>query len=409
MIAANKVQFRAENRRPLTGFGVGDVVAISGRPAIQRRLALIGCLALLAVCPPCFATGLQLDEAPGKSEAESVRPPAKKKVSFVVMPIPVSSPAVGTGLVLPAILFYQPKGSARPWMTGAGALWTSNGSRAGGIFQKAYLGGDKFRLSGGLGRADLNLKFYGVGDNAASRDRSIGIEQKVDFALVQGLVQVSKHQFLGLRVRKASVDTTIPIALPAFPDLVIPPVELNLEIAGPGLVYQYDSRDNELDPSSGIFATGTLQWNLPGWGSDRDYTHFDGAINVYRKLGPHGVLAMRVAVCDVSSNAPFFDLCLYGANSDLRGYETGQYRDYTLLAAQAEYRWQFARRWGMVAFAGTGGVAPNFGDYRGSSLLPSGGLGLRFKASTAYNVNVRVDYAVGKHSNALYFGIGEAF
>lgn len=382
---------------------------ISERRDLQRRLALIGCLALLVACSPGMASDLPLGEATGQSEAESVHPAPEKEHSFVVMPIPVSNPSVGAGLVVPAMLFYKPKGSARPWITGAGVLWTDNGSRAAGIFQKAYLGGDRFRLSGGLGRADLNLKFYGVGDSAASRDRSIDIEQKVDFALVQGLMQVSEHQYLGLRVRTASVNTRIPIEPPSFPDQEISPLDLNIDLAGPALVYQYDTRNSEMDPSSGIYATGALQWNLPSWGSDRDYRHFYGAVNAYPKLGPNGVLAMRVAVCDVSSDAPFFDLCLFGSHSDLRGYETGQYRDSTLLAAQAEYRWQFARRWGMVAFAGIGGVAPNFGDYRASSLLPSGGVGLRFKASTAYNVNVRVDYAIGKDSNALYFGIGEAF
>lgn len=393
----------------MAGLGEEQVVRMSEKQVVRRLLALIGCVVLLAASPPGAATDLQRYQAAGQQEAESVHPPARKKLSFVAMPIPVSSPAVGTGVVLPAVVFYQPKGSARPWMTGAGAMWTDNGSRAAGVFQKAYLGGDKVRISGGLGRADLNLKFYGVGDHAASRGRSIDIRQKVDFGLVQGLAQISEHQFLGLRVRRADVDTTLPIKPPALEDLSIPPLELDMEIAGPGLVYQYDSRDNEMGPGRGVYGNAVLQWNLPAWGSNREYTHFEGAINGYRKLGPHGVLALRMAVCDVSSNAPFFDLCLFGANNDLRGYVTGQYRDHTLLATQAEYRWQFARRWGMVAFAGVGGVAPTFGDYRGSSLLPSGGLGLRFKASTAYNVNVRIDFAVGKNSNALYFGIGEAF
>ncbi|WP_265468552.1 hypothetical protein [Arenimonas daejeonensis] len=41
--------------------------------------------------------------------------------------------------------------------------------------------------------------------------------------------------------------------------------------------------------------------------------------------------------------------------------------------------------------------------------LPSGGAGLRFRASKTYNINISLDYAVGRDSEALYFYIGEAF
>lgn len=359
------------------------------------------------VCAQSVAGEVPVNHAVGQQEAEKIEKSDSKDLSFVVMPIPLSNPSVGTGLILPAVLFYEPKGSARPWMTGAGALATDNGSKALGVFQKAYLGGDRFRVSGGLGRADLNLRFYGIGGGDASRDRSLKIEQDVDFAQAQGLMRLSTHQYFGLRLRSVSVKTSIPISSDKYPQ--IPTPERDMHLVGPGLVYQYDTRDDELAPTKGTYANAALQWNLPGWGSDRDYQHFYGAINSYHEFGPNGILATRFAACDVSRNAPFFDLCLFGANNDLRGYEAGKYRDSTLIAAQAEYRWHFSKRWGMVAFAGVGGVAPNFSDYRASSLLPAGGVGLRFMASTEYKVNVSVDYAVGRNSDALYFGIGEAF
>lgn len=87
----------------------------------------------------------------------------------------------------------------------------------------------------------------------------------------------------------------------------------------------------------------------------------------------------------------------------------GRYRDRALLAVQAEYRWRFFRRWGLVVFGGTGGVAYGFADFRSNELLPAGGAGLRFQASQKYDVNVRVDYAIGEDSDGVYFSIGEAF
>src|SRR5687768_8898311 len=60
--------------------------------------------------------------------------------------------------------------------------------------------------------------------------------------------------------------------------------------------------------------------------------------NIYRPLGPRTVIAGRASLCGVSDGAPFYDLCMYGASNDLRGYETGRYRDGATWAAQVELR-----------------------------------------------------------------------
>ena len=120
------------------------------------------------------------------------------------------------------------------------------------------------------------------------------------------------------------------------------------------------------------------------------------------------VVAARLSVCDSGDGAPFFDLCMFGQNNDLRGYDPGRYRDHTLAAVQVEYRRDLFWRIGAVAFAGVGGVAPSF-DKFGSNLLPAAGVGLRLKASKAHRVNASIDFAFGEDSHAFYFYIGEAF
>lgn len=79
-----------------------------------------------------------------------------------------------------------------------------------------------------------------------------------------------------------------------------------------------------------------------------------------------------------------------------------------MYAVQAEYRRHLFWRLSAVAFAGVGEVAESFNKTSTNHLLPAG-VGLRFQASKKYNVNAGVDYAVGKHSGAFYFRIGEAF
>ena len=165
-------------------------------------------VALLPVTAP--------QEAGAREEAtrgvvDSVEPAGKvaSDLGFVIMPIPQSNPTVGTGLILPLLLLYDPGGKGRPWMTGVGAMYTDNGSWAVGALQKAYLNNDKVRLTGVLGYADLNLKFYGVGSGAGDQGISVPIEQSGTFAMVEGLGEVANGTFIGLRYRLIDVDTRL--------------------------------------------------------------------------------------------------------------------------------------------------------------------------------------------------------
>ena len=70
---------------------------------------------------------------------------------------------------------------------------------------------------------------------------------------------------------------------------------------------------------------------------------------------------------------------------------------------------RFYKRWGMVVFGGLGQVAPGLFDFTSNNLIPSIGLGGRFLVATENRINVRVDYAWGEDSQALYISVGEAF
>jgi hypothetical protein len=62
-----------------------------------------------------------------------------------------------------------------------------------------------------------------------------------------------------------------------------------------------------------------------------------------------------------------------------------------------------------VAYFGAGEVADKFSDFDTESILPGGGIGLRFTLAKQDHINLRIDYAWGKNSTALYIGIMEAF
>ena len=98
--------------------------------------------------------------------------------SLLVVPIPQSSPSLGTGIFLVGALFYNPNRSREPWISGVGVMRTSNGSQALGLLHKMTLAGDRFRVTAFAGRGDVNVNFYGTGPGAGARDVSIELNER---------------------------------------------------------------------------------------------------------------------------------------------------------------------------------------------------------------------------------------
>ena len=67
------------------------------------------------------------------------------------------------------------------------------------------------------------------------------------------------------------------------------------------------------------------------------YQYYKVAFNKYASLTEHQVLAFRGMGCAAAGKrVPVYDLCLFGAQNDLRGYTTGRYQDRRMFATQAE-------------------------------------------------------------------------
>ena len=135
-----------------------------------------------------------------------------------------------------------------------------------------------------------------------------------------------------------------------------------------------------------------MGWTFP-WassnGSDFNYDKLVAAANVYRQIRPGTVLAGRASLCRVSGGAPFFDMCMFGASSDLRGYDSGKFRDDASWATQVEVRQHLFGKFGVVGFAGIGGTASELTNFDEMEILQSVGVGLRFMPVKAANTNVR--------------------
>ncbi len=335
------------------------------------------------------------------------------KSEFIAAPIPLINPTVGTGLAAVGAYLFMVDAGSQSSFVGVGGGYTDNGSWAFGAAQSIYLKQDRYIIDVKLGYAVAIYDFFGVGSDAGETGSAISLEQNVWATIVGGKVRLAPSLYLGSRLWFYDIDTIVPLTQLGnlFPSL--DPTEFGMHNMGISLLGDFDTRDNRFNTTSGTLASVAVHYGVSDIG-DRfnfkyDYQKVEINITRYMALPDESTLALRASGCGVWGQPPLFDLCLFGAKSDLRGYVIGQYRDRAMFATQAEYRRDLFWKIGMVAFVGVGGVAEDMSAFSWDQLLPSVGAGIRVNLSEEFGVNFGMDYAHGRDSDAIYFRIGEAF
>jgi outer membrane protein assembly factor BamA len=176
--------------------------------------------------------------------------------------------------------------------------------------------------------------------------------------------------------------------------------------------YVRDSRDHPSAPHRGVYAKiiASIGFNGLSGGLGGNFFRYTLDARRYLTLGSAGVLAWQLQYDFLFGNGtPPFDLMpMIGADTAMRGYPRGRYRDGNAATMQGEWRSAHWRRVGLVAFAGAGSV---WGKHSGQgfSVYPTGGAGLRYVLSPRERTVLRADFGVGRTTFGLSVGIGEAF
>jgi outer membrane protein assembly factor BamA len=176
-----------------------------------------------------------------------------------------------------------------------------------------------------------------------------------------------------------------------------------------GFQLNYDTRDHQVNPYHGFDIKLKGNFFREWMKSDNDFNRFRFTYNQYFTLANEkNILATRLNAVFSTGNVPFQGQNVVGQD-DIRGYSSGRYRNDQVYAAQAEYRWRFHDKLGMVGFIGVASAVKHFEDIFKSELLPGAGVGFRYLMIPKERINIGVDFAKGKGDWGLYFRIGEAF
>ena len=349
----------------------------------------------------------------GRAVPIEISPEAEtgKRGEWVILPVPKASPAIGGGLQVVGARFFRADDKSQPSVLGVGAGYYSSETWFAGAGGMYNFGEGRWRITGGAGYLDAKYDFYGIGNDAGDDGIVFPIRQTGTIILAKVLRRVGTSWYVGAGYRYFDSTVGLRDPLPGVPGIGDQIRDgIPITSAGPTLAAEYDTRDLNTNPRTGSFVQFEGLFPTNSLASDETYQRLTVKANRYWPVGDNMTLAGRVTACGASDNTPFFDLCFLGPDNDIRGYTAGRYQDRSKLSTQAELRVQFAQRWGGVAFAGVGQVAPDFGDMTSSNWLPGGGFGIRWMAAPANKVNIRADVAWGEDEGALfYLAIGEAF
>ncbi len=360
---------------------------------------------------------LALYTAPNLVDAQEVdtRPPIAPDIredesslklrsgDFVVVPIPISNPTLDTGLVVGAAYFYpqteEQKKVQPASLTAAGGMYTSNDSRAFALVQQNYWNNNTWRFTGAIGAADLRLILLAPDDSTEGQSLDWRIDGQFLFAKLA--TKFAGHWYGGFNLRTVNANQSFETSTSAAGF----DTASDVRSSGIGGSVEYDTRDLPLNSYSGRYFTADALFNDEALGSDNTYQSYSLAFRSYHEMTDALVLAWELQGCQRAGSTPLWDACTI----KLRGFSVTDYLGKTTASGQLEARWRLNKRWGLVGFAGVGQYGSSFSGFNEHEAIQSYGAGVRFMVLAAKRINLRIDYARSKDSDAIHVAVGEVF
>jgi outer membrane protein assembly factor BamA len=337
-------------------------------------------------------------------------PITKGSGGFVGLPVVRSTPTLGFGVGAVGAFLFRVDSASPQSVIGAGGVYSDTQSWLFEVGSRVYLHGGSRNGAVGLSFFDFRYDFFGVGMADGNADRSVPIAQNGDAQMINFLGRLIGPLFVGPQYLHRGVSTTLRETGGPAEVTQLAKQTPGYNVSALGIDAVYDTRDRIEAPHHGTQAELQSMFARDWLGTDHPYNFYRGWINQYIDIPAiDAVVALRATGCSVGANAPVWELCLYGIDSDLRGYVAGRYRDRTMFTTQGEFRVGLVERLEGAFFGGVGTVASSFSAVAMDQLLPSGGFGARYLVSEIYHLNVGADVAWGKNGAAFYFRLGDAF
>lgn len=382
------------------------------RLAFTLMLSCIYCITAVAQesAPTTSAEqGSDVVEEDEKSEEEEKDP---NRGRILALPFVVTEPAIGEGLGAGLIYFHrkpeveQPRvtsatnlqrtgrrGKPPPTATGLFGMYTNNETYAYGVGHSGSTPTDKYRYMGAAAVMNVNATYY-------EDDFPFDFNLDGTVFYLHGKRRFGEsNMFLGASLSYLNSDTIFklgqdPQRSPTIADFS----STDVGIAVSGI---YDVRDDTMMPNSGQLYDLTVWRYGENLGGDFNYTTARFKFNTFHRLAEKFVLGARFEVGTANGNVPYYAEPFV----PLRGIPALRYTGESAGVIEVEGRYDFAKRWSAVAFAGIGLVDETETSQTQDDIYGYG-VGIRFQALKEQNVWLGIDIAQGPEDKFWYVQMG---
>nr|ABB79934.1 outer membrane protein/protective antigen OMA87 [uncultured bacterium pES01019D12] len=332
---------------------------------------------------------------------------------FLPIPIIITEPAVGFGLGLAAAYFHPPKELDREEHTHHGppsisvglAVKTDNGTYAYGGAHMGVWKDDHIRYTGAIAKLNVNMSFY-LDDRNDAFSISEGIDFNLDgiFLFQQASFRLKESNWwVGANYIYFTATNTFDLGNVLPPE--IPNPAFDLDLAGLGIMVQYDGRNSVFTPSSGLSAKFEYKNFADTWGGDFDYNDYKVSLFHYTPFSDYSSLGLRLQAQTVDGDAPFFAYPFVS----LRGIPAMRYQGESVVTGEAEYLWGVTPRWSVVFFGGVGRTTSINRFKENGRTVGAGGMGFRYRLARKQKLQTGIDIARGPEDTSIYLTVGSAW
>lgn len=324
--------------------------------------------------------------------------------SIIGGPYYSSETKVGLGLVAAGLYHHSPSDSLLP---PCNVSIYGNVSTAGfyevGIRGYHIFPDDRFRLNYDLSFASSRTKFWGIGYEEAIHDSNETkyVERSVKFT-AEFMAKIGQSLYLG-----PSVEYVWVRAKDTAPVEVWKGLPLRTASYGVGIAINYDTRDVPTNAHRGVFVRIDQRCYPRFMGNDYAFSSTELTVAWYKRAWRGSVIASQLHALLTYNDTPWTMMATVGGSRTMRGYYEGRYRDKGAIDIVVELRQHIWRRNSIVAWVGAGAVFDKPQNVRWRTILPNFGIGYRWEFKK--DVNVRLDFGVGRHTTGFVFSINEAF
>ena len=177
---------------------------------------------------------------------------------------------------------------------------------------------------------------------------------------------------------------------------------------GVGVDASYDTRQAVDYVMRGLYIAGSYTLRPQALAANISTLHsLTLTLDYYQPLWRGATVALDIYGEYHSKATPWLLRAQMGGDCRMRGYYEGRYTGNRLLSAQLELRQHIWQGLGVAAWGGGGVALASEENFAWRKVLPTYGVGIRW--SLGGLSAIRVDVAFGRDSNAVIFGVSEAF